>query len=87
MLPHTFMMTKQIAISLGIADRVEVLVERNPFITLTDHKTNFASNPKCHLINLAKSKIDQVTKHILEMINDDIRRAINLPLWTSTNKV
>ena len=48
---------RDIATSLEIADRVECLNEQNAFITLKDHKENFENNPKCRLINPAKSQI------------------------------
>ena len=59
---------KQIASGFNIADRVECLAKTNAFITLKDHKENFTSNPKCRLINPAKSEIGKVNKLFIEKI-------------------
>jgi len=59
---------KNIAGKLKIADRVESFARREAFITLKDHKDNFANNPKCRLINPAKSEIGLISKQHLEKI-------------------
>ena len=64
---------KNIASNLSIADRVDTMAKRNAFITLKDHKDNFDSNPKCRLINPAKSELGKVSKVILDEINNKIR--------------
>ena len=40
---------------------------------MKDHKENFQSNPKCRLIDPAKSEIDKVSKFFIENINTKIR--------------
>ena len=45
---------KAIADDLDITERVQCLAEKDAFITLKDHKTNFLNNPTCRLINPAK---------------------------------
>ena len=65
-----------IAIKLGIEDRVERMAKNQAFIILKDHKDhkdNFINNPKCRLINPAKSDIGRISKQILEKINKNIR--------------
>ena len=42
---------KDIADSLVIANRIDTLSQRSLFITLKDHKDNFANKPTCRLIN------------------------------------
>ena len=38
-------------IYLELDDRIKIMTERNAFISLKDHKTNFANKPGCRLIN------------------------------------
>ena len=42
---------KSIATKLGIDDRVDITAHKDAFITLKDHKLNFANKPTCRLIN------------------------------------
>ncbi len=46
---------KHISNNLGIGDRIEQMKKREAFISLKNHKENFENNPKCRLINPAKS--------------------------------
>ena len=48
---------KTIANNYGISERVDCLAKSNAFVSLKDHKPNFSSNPKCRLINPAKSEM------------------------------
>ena len=47
---------KDISNNLGIGDKIEKMKKREAFISLKDHKENFENNPKCRLINPAKSE-------------------------------
>ena len=75
-----------IAETLGIADRMEVLAEREPFITLKDHKPNFDSKPTCRLINPAKSEMGIVSQKILKKINQEIRATTQMNQWQNTTE-
>ena len=66
---------KVIAKKLHLDDRINTTTK---FITLKDHKPNFANNPTCHLINPAKAEIGQISKQLLDRINT--RLANNLQL-------
>ena len=68
-----------IATKLELADRIQVMAEKPAFITLKDHKDNFASHPKCRLLNPAKSEIGRVSKRILERIIKEVKTAVHLP--------
>ena len=57
-----------------------------PF-TLKDHKENFDNDPKCRLINPAKSNIGKISKQILQKANKQIRTQLNLKQWQSTDQV
>ena len=48
---------------------------KDAFITLKNHKPNFANKPTCLLINSTKSEIGRISKTILERINNKITRA------------
>ena len=45
---------KDMATKLGIDDKVETTARKDAFITLKDHKPNFANKPTCRLINPTK---------------------------------
>ena len=76
-----------IARKLELADRMECFTEKEAFITFKDHKDNFINNPKCRLINPAKSQVGKVSKIILENINKSIRSKTNLIQWRNTDEV
>jgi len=78
---------KLIAAKLQIADRAECFAKRESFITLKDHKDNFPNNPKCRLINPAKSEIGIVSKKFLEKIISDVQRTCKCNQWRSTATV
>ena len=64
---------QRIATQLNIQDRISPMAENRAFITLKDHKENFATNPSCRLINPAKTEMGKVSKSILDSINKKIR--------------
>ena len=78
---------KQIAQEHKIADRVEAYACREAFITLKDHKENFLSNPKCRLLNPAKSEIGLISKQLLESIIATVRNRTKANQWRNTNGV
>ena len=75
---------KNIATKLNIADRVDISSNAEAFITLKDHKDNFASNPDTRLLNPNKSNMAQISKQILEKINSKVRNQTELNQWQST---
>ena len=60
---------QNIANMLNISNRVDPMSKTNAFISLKDHKPDFENNPKCRLINPAKSQLGKVSKAILDNIN------------------
>ena len=78
---------KDIATKLGIYDRVETTARKDAFITLKDHKPNFANKPSSTLINPTKSEIGKVSKMILDRINSTIAKKHNLHQWKNTAAV
>ena len=77
---------KDIAKSLNLDDRIEGHSEKSAFITLKDHKDGFQNNPKCKLINPAKSEIGKVSKKILDSINSQVREKTDLIQWRNTSE-
>ena len=78
---------KCIAERLHLDDRVEQFNQRESFITLKDHKENIQNNPKCGLLNPAKSEIGIISKHYIGKINSNIRKTTNLNQWQNTQTV
>ena len=76
---------KQIAESLGLDDQIEVSANRDSFITMKDHKPDFANNPPCRLINPSKSEIGIISKEILDDINTKLTQTTKANLWRSTS--
>ena len=78
---------KAIATKLRIDDRVDTTADKDAFITLKDHKPNFANKPTCRLINPTKSEIGKISKNILDRINRTIAKKHNLNQWKNTTAV
>ena len=75
---------KHIANSLGITNRLDTLSQKSSFITLKDHKDNFANKPTCCLINPSKSELGRVSKSILEKINKVVVEKTGVQQWKNT---
>ncbi len=78
---------KHISNNLGIGDRIEQMKKCEAFISLKDHKENVENNSKCRLINPAKSESGKLSKIILDKINSNLRKILNLNQWKSTQNV
>ena len=78
---------KKIATKLGIDDRVDATANKDAFITLKDHKPNFANKPTCRLINPTKSEIGKISKEILDRINNKVTRTSKFNQWKNTTSV
>ena len=78
---------KSIAQELNIDNRTEQIAKQQAFITLKDHKDNFANHPTCRLINPAKSELGKVSEQILDNINSKIRKITKLNQWKNTSDV
>jgi hypothetical protein len=61
--------------------------KREAFISLKDHKENFENNPKCRIINPAKSESGKLSKVILDKINSNLRQKLNSNQWRITQQV
>ena len=79
--------TKTLVEKLHLADRINITAKRDAFITLKDHKPNFANNPTCRLINPTKSEIGKISKQILDRINKNVINNLKLNQWKNTSAV
>ena len=52
---------KHIVTELGILERVERMAEKEPYVTLKDHKDDFRTKLPCRLINPAKSETGKIS--------------------------
>ena len=77
---------KHIADKLSIGNRIECM-KKEAFISLKDHKENFENNPKCRLINPAKSDSGKISKLILDKVNTHLRTILNVNQWRNTQNV
>ena len=71
---------------LKLADRMEVIAEKKPFVTLKDHNPDFTNKP-CRLISPAKSEVGIISQQILKKVNDTVPGASGLQQWKSTYSV
>ena len=78
---------KFVFVTAFIGDKIEAMSRKQAFISLKDHKENFLNNPKCRLINPAKSDLGFVSKTILDRINNSIRSKANVNQWRNTQSV
>ena len=81
------MEVRDIARSLEVADRMNCMAKKEAFITLKDHKENFASNLPCRLINPAKSEMGKISKRILDDILTNVKQKTSVNLWKNTAAV
>ena len=70
-----------------VHERMEINGTGESFITLKDHKENFRNDPKTRLINPAKNEIGRISKDILDGINQELRRKLNINQWKNTQSV
>ena len=63
------------------------MARKPAYITLKDNKENFNINPKCLLINSAKSEHGKVAKYIVENINKTVRQKLHCNQWRNTSDV
>ena len=66
---------------------MKVIAKRDRFITLKDHKPEFATNPTCRLINPTRDECGIPSRVTLQRINTQIRAATGLQQWRSTQAV
>ena len=78
---------KVIAKKLHLDDRINTTAKLEAFISLKDHKPNFANNPTCRLINPAKAEIGQISKQLLHRFNTRLANYLQLNQWKNIKAV
>ena len=78
---------KEIAAGVKLDDRIEYMAKAPAYITLKDHKDNFRSAHPCRLINPCKSKIGKINKSILENINRNLLKLLQVNQWRKSESV
>ena len=63
------------------------MARKPAYIIIKDHKENFNINPKCRLINPAKSELGKAAKTIVENINKTVREKLHCNQWKNTSNV
>ena len=78
---------KEIAAGIKTDDRIEYMAKAPAYITLKDHKDNFRSAHPCRLINPCKSEIRKISKSILENINRNLVKLLQVNQWRNLESV
>ena len=73
---------KKLAKAYKLADRVDIMAQRESFFTIKDHKENFRTHPKYRLLNPTKSELGKLSKQILQKVNNKIKAQKPLNQWT-----
>ena len=68
-------------------DRIEYVAKAPAYITLKGHKDNFRSAHPCRLINPCKSEIGKISKSILENINRNLVKLLQVNQWRNSESV
>ena len=68
-------------------DRIDTTANKDAFISLKNHKPNFANKPTCRLINPTKSEIGKISKEILNRINSKITKENRVNKWKNTTSM
>ena len=72
---------------MGIDDRVDTTANKDAFITLKDHKPNFANKPTGRLTNPTKSEIGKISQVTFDRISNKITRASKFNQWKNSTSV
>ena len=75
---------KKTAAGVKLDDRIEYMAKAPAYITLKDHKDNFRSAHPCRLINPCKSEIGKISKSILENINRNLLKLLQVNQWRNS---
>ena len=77
---------KNIVRKLDISDRVFRTVERDSFITLKDHKSDFVNNPKSRLLVPTKPEVGKISHIVLKKVVKIVREKTKLNQWENIYK-
>ena len=63
------------------------MTKQECFITLKDHKEDYRTNPKYHLLNPTKRQLGKISEQTLKKINKTLRSKLNLNQWQNSSKI
>ena len=78
---------KKLVEKFSIVVQVKVMQETEAYITIKDHKDEFPNKIPCRLINPSKLNICKTSKAILDTINKNAGRSIEINQWKNTSNV
>ena len=78
---------KTIGNNYEASESIDCLAKSNAFISWKDHNPNFSLNPKCCLVNPAKSEIGKISKYFLQQLNSKVRDLSSVNQWQETSTV
>ena len=81
--------TRNIANKLerNLAERMDTMSKKQAYVTLKDHKDNFADRLPCRLINPAKPEMGKVSKQILDNVNAQLKKKLEITTWKNSAAV
>ena len=79
--------TYSTAEKLKVEQRLERYEEKEAFITIKDHKSQFPRRVECRLLNPSKNQLGKVSKHILDTTIRKLLEKTMLNSWKNTNEV
>ena len=80
-------MQKKIALVLDREHRIEKMQQSESYITVEDHKEDFPHKISCRLINRSKSDIGNISKHVLDKVNQKVRSVTEVNQWKNSHSV
>ena len=72
---------------LDLSNRIEVSAKTESYVTIKDTKPDFPNNPQYRLLNPNKGNLGQVSKQILQSINDRLRETTKFNQWKNSKEV
>ena len=78
---------KEIAAKLELDDRIYCTSKKAAFITLKDHKPNFANNPTCRLLNPTKPELGRISKQKLSKMISEVKQKTKFNQWKNSDSV
>ena len=78
---------RKVAKNFNVNDRVDTMKKQECFIILKDHKEDYRTNPKYHLLNPTKCQLGKISKQISQKINKILKSKLNLNQGQNSSEV
>ena len=66
---------------------LQKMEESKAYVTVKDHKDEFPNKTPCRLLNSSKSNLENISKAILDKINQHLLASTNINQWKNTQNV